>query len=410
MASRAWPTKISSTDQAMNTSNPIRKIVDHRRPPNPAKKLIPLDIGDPTTYGNMDTHELLPKLVAANVEAGKFNGYAHSCGMLPAREAIAQYVHDPVQPLTADDVIITSGCSGALELSLVALANPGDNFLLPNPCFSLYRTIADSKGIKVKSYNLLPEKGWEIDLDHLESLIDDQTKFILINNPSNPCGSVFSEEHVREIVKVAERNALPIVSDEIYADMVFDHKTAPFVSLASLSSEIPILAVGGLAKRFLVPGWRLGWITIHDRHSRFAEVKQGLKNLTTLILGACTLIQSILPNILAEVPQSFYDLTMEKLRTHAQFLEKGLNDVPGLKCIQPKGAMYMMVQVDVDRFKDIDNDIDFFSLLLEEESVSVLPGEVFGAPNFVRLVTCPSVDVLQVAVERIGEFCARHSK
>jgi tyrosine aminotransferase len=117
---------------------------------------------------------------------------------------------------------------------------------------------------------LIPENNWEMDLAHLESLIDSNTACILLNNPSNPCGSVYSKEHLLKLLAIAEKHSLPVISDEIYADMVFSGHV--FHPLATLTKTVPILTCGGLAKKFLVPGWRVGWVLIHDRHGQFKQV------------------------------------------------------------------------------------------------------------------------------------------
>ncbi|KAK2164058.1 hypothetical protein LSH36_69g02032 [Paralvinella palmiformis] len=171
--------------------------------------------------------------------------------------------------LLFQDVIFTSGCCGALDLAIMVLANPGQNILVPRPGFSAYKTLANSLSIVVKHYDLLPERIWEADLDHLESLIDDNTAAIIVNNPSNPCGSVYSKNHIHGILDIANRYKVPIIADEIYAYFVFPGQE--FVSMASQTKDVPILSCGGLTKRYLVPGWRMGWIMIHDRHGAFEK-------------------------------------------------------------------------------------------------------------------------------------------
>jgi tyrosine aminotransferase len=126
---------------------------------------------------------------------------------------VAEYFTSKASPLTARDVVLTSSCSGALELAINSLASPGDTILLPMPGFSIYQTIAESRGIKCKFYRCLPEKSWEIDLDHLESLINSSIKALVINNPSNPCGSVFSKEHCLNIIAGKDNN---VISYESY--------------------------------------------------------------------------------------------------------------------------------------------------------------------------------------------------
>ncbi|KFP48955.1 Tyrosine aminotransferase, partial [Cathartes aura] len=270
-----------------------------------------------------------------------------SPGYQSCREAVAAYYNCPEAPLEAQDVILTSGCSQAIELALAVLANPGQNILVPRPGFSLYKTLALSMGIEVKLYNLLPEKAWEIDLKHLESLVDEKTACLIVNNPSNPCGSVFSKSHLQKILAVASRQCVPILADEIYGDMVFaDCKYEP---IATLSTNVPILSCGGLAKRWLVPGWRMGWILIHDRRDIFGnEIRDGLLRLSQRILGPCTIVQGALERILHRTPPEFYHNTLSILKSNADLCYAALSAIPGLQPVRPAGAMYLMVSKESD--------------------------------------------------------------
>ncbi|ETE68168.1 Tyrosine aminotransferase [Ophiophagus hannah] len=246
---------VRASEMSRRTFNPIRAIVDAMKvEPNPRKALISLSIGDPTVFGNLPTDDEVTRAMKEALDSGKYNGYAPSVGSNGSE---------------LYDVILTSGCSQAIELALAVLANPGQNILVPRPGFSLYKTLAHSMGIEVKFYNLLPEKSWEIDLKQMESLVDNRTACLIVNNPSNPCGSVFSRSHLQKILAVASRQCVPILADEIYAEMVFED--CKYESLAKLSTNVPILSCGGLAKRWLVPGWRMGWILIHDRRDIFGE-------------------------------------------------------------------------------------------------------------------------------------------
>lgn len=151
-----------------------------------------------------------------------------------------------------------------------------------------------------------PDQQWKIDLDDLENQIDDDTAAIVVINPSNPCGSVYNKVHLLELLDVASRNRVPIIADEIYEHFVFSDYE--FTAISALSKDVPVLTCGGLTKRFLVPGWRMGWIIIHDRQNILdKEIRRGLANLATRILGPSTLIQRALPSILKYTPQSFFD-------------------------------------------------------------------------------------------------------
>eukprot|EP01104_Vermistella_antarctica_P011667 TRINITY_DN3284_c0_g1_i2.p1 TRINITY_DN3284_c0_g1~~TRINITY_DN3284_c0_g1_i2.p1 ORF type:complete len:419 (+),score=67.19 TRINITY_DN3284_c0_g1_i2:71-1327(+) len=371
--------------------------------------------GDPTVFGNLPPSPLMAAEVTKAVTSGKFNGYTHSCGYPASRQAVADSFTTEAAPLKGDDVILTSGCSGALEIAIKALVNPGQTILLPTPGFPLYETIAVNAGITVKHYNLLSDKNWEVDIPHLESLIDSTTGALLINNPSNPCGSNFSKEHLNDIIKVADGAHIPIISDEIYANMVFKSSKAKFYSAAHLTSTVPILVVGGLAKRFLVPGWRMGWILIHDRNDLFKEVRGAILRLTTVIIGSNTLVQAILPVLLKDTPQEFFDSTLATLEENSTFLASSVKECAGLQPVVPQGAMYMMVRLDARGFAGLreenDNtaiDIVFTQRLLSEEGVFVLPGSAFTYPNYIRLVVSAPKEMLEKAMVRMADFCKRH--
>jgi tyrosine aminotransferase len=212
------PSKVS-----LATFNPIRQIVDSLViTPNPSKKFISLGLGDPTLFGNLKINQRSVDAISENLYSYKYNGYAPSVGSVDARKAIARSYG-----IDYEDVYIASGCSDALNLAITVLANENENIIIPKPGFSLYETLATSKGIKCKFYDLLPDRQWEMDLVQLEGLIDGDTRAIVLNNPSNPCGSNFSREHLLGIIslrvaflEIAERHQIPIISDEIYADMV----------------------------------------------------------------------------------------------------------------------------------------------------------------------------------------------
>ncbi|KAK0083856.1 hypothetical protein PV325_008079 [Microctonus aethiopoides] len=396
--------EVPASDIARRTHNPIRAIIENIVvEPNPNKQLIALSVGDPTTFGNLKPPKELVEAIQESVASQLYNGYAPSTGHQSAREAVAEYNSSETVKVDPKDVILCSGCSCALDLSITVLAKEGQNILIPRPGFALYRTLAEGLGVSVRAYNLLPDLGWEIDLDHLASQIDERTAAIIVNNPSNPCGSVYSRNHLLDILDVASKYHVPIISDEVYEHMVFPGQI--FHSLPSLSIQVPILLCSGLAKRFLVPGWRMGWIIIHDRQNIFnREIRKGLQCLSQRIIGSSTLIQGALPAILKNTPQKFFDDITELLYTSFNLIR----DIPGLKPIMPDGAMYMMVHIDLEAFPEFNSDVDFVQRLLMEESVFCLPGECFDYPSFMRLVITVPIDMQEEAYTRIRDFCLRH--
>ncbi|KAJ7311807.1 hypothetical protein JRQ81_006116 [Phrynocephalus forsythii] len=399
---------VRASDMSKRTFNPIRSIVDSMKvEPHPEKPLISLSLGDPTVFGNLPTDDEVIQAMKEALDSRRFNGYAPSVGYLSGREVVANYYSCPEAPLEAQDVILTSGCSQAIEMALAVLANPGQNILVPRPGFSLYKTLAQSMGIEVKFYDLLPEKSWEIDLKQMESLVDDKTACLVVNNPSNPCGSVFSKCHLQKILAVASRQCIPILADEIYAEMVFEDCKSE--SLAKLSKNVPILSCGGLAKRWLVPGWRMGWILIHDRREIFGkEIRDGLLRLSQRILGPCTVVQGALKDILHRTSPEFYHNTLSFLKSNAALCYDALSRVCGLRPVRPSGAMYLMVGIEMNHFPEFENDVEFTERLIAEQSVFCLPATCFEYPNFFRVVLTVPEEMMLEACQRIRQFCERH--
>ncbi|EDV35072.1 uncharacterized protein Dana_GF22556 [Drosophila ananassae] len=402
---------VKSSKLALNTHNRIRNIVEALKiKPNPEKPMIPLSIGDPTTFGNLKAADETMKAVLHSLECGKFNGYAHTQGHEAARQAVAKYsAHQrPDGEIQSDEVVLCSGCSSALEYCILALADRGQNVLIPRPGFCLYHTLAEGLDIEVRYYDLLPDQQWRADLVQLESLIDENTAALLINNPSNPCGSVFDEKHLRQLIAICERHYLPIIADEIYEHFVFPG--SKHLAVSSLTTEVPVLSCGGLTKRFLVPGWRMGWIIIHDRKQRLGEAVRGLKNMCGRILGSNTIIQGALPEILTKTPQSYFDGVIDVLHSNASLAYKMLKQVQGLNPVMPNGAMYMMIGVSIERFPEFKDDTHFVQELVNEQSVFCLPGSCFEYPGYVRIVlTVPGL-MIEEACARMAEFCERHYK
>ncbi|GBG27804.1 Tyrosine aminotransferase [Hondaea fermentalgiana] len=401
--------------------NQIRDVLDNVSIPaeQPNKKMIPLSLGDPTTFGNLMTTDIFIKALQKAAASPAAHGYQHTTGSKAAKEAVAKRSAAATgRKVEAADVFLASGCSGALDISLQALASPGDNILLPQPGFALYETLALAHGIEVRHYPLLPHKKWEIDVDALEQLVDDKTRAILVNNPSNPCGSVYSKEHLCDVLAAAERLNLAVIADEIYGNLVFSGET--FYSMAELAKNVPVLEVGGLAKEFLVPGLRVGWIIMHDveledGQTALQNVRRSALRLTQLTLGANTLVQACMPDILtpkAGSPEErqlaqFNADTIAQLESNAKFVTKRINSMRGLRATTPQGAMYTMVEIDQSQIAM--DDVKFTQQLVDEELVFVLPGSCFGMANFVRIVYCAPEEVLAEACDRIEAFLKRLS-
>lgn len=197
-------------------------------------------------------------------------GYVNACGLPETRQAIAKYHSSIHFKVDYEHVIVACGCSGALELALTALLDSDSILLVPKPGFPLYQVIAESHGAKVAHYHLKPESNWECDLEHLNELVlehGSRVAGVVVNNPSNPTGAVYSLKHLKDIVSFCERHQLPIIADEVYGDVTFgDHQFYPLAEVAaSMGRFVPVITASGIGKMFLLPGWRVGWIAFQDK-------------------------------------------------------------------------------------------------------------------------------------------------
>ncbi len=408
--------------------NYIRQIVDRIKlpPADPSLPLIPLSIGDPTLFGNLPPPPGVSAELALVVADGRSNGYSNSMGSPAARAAVARSVSTAAHPVTAEDVCVTSGCSHALLLAMDVLCDAGSNILVPSPGFSLYRTLGQYLAVDVRLYRLDPARNWEVDLAHLESLADSNTRAILLNNPSNPCGTNYSREHLLAVLELAERLKLPIISDEVYAGMVFGGEV--FHSLSVLSERVPILLCGGLAKRYMVPGWRVGWLVLCDRQGLLVrhsfvlvvllvseslqargKIGEGVQRLSQTILGASSLVQAVVPHLLEHTPLAYHDYNCRVLEENAKCFVESLASAAGLSVVAPRAAMYCMVGIDLSLFPSFPSEVEFSQALLHEQQVFVLPGSCFTMPSYFRVVLCAPVATLKDAAKRICVFAAKHA-
>lgn len=255
----------------------------------------------------------------------------------------------------------------------------------------------------------------ECDLVHLEELYQSfgsQIRGILVNNPSNPTGCVYSKDHLESLVKFAQRHHLPIVADEVYGDLTFQR---PFLPLADVAAaRVPVITASGIGKQYLLPGWRVGWVVFHDNiHGSLREVEAGAKRLAQVILGASHLAQTAIVKVLNTQDESvaqWKDGLRSTLEQQARFLCDKLGECSGLQVLKPQGAMYSIARIDFSKFDEsVQSDLCFTQLLLEEENVFVLPGCAFGVPGMFRVVFCAPESVLETAAARIKSFCDRHS-
>jgi tyrosine aminotransferase len=394
-------TKLRASKHARNTVNPIRKIADKMSvAPNPDKFPIKLNLGDPTVMGNLPPSQAAIDAIHEAVDSHKSDGYGLAVGSVAARQAVAEHASVPGAEVHPDDVILASGCSHAIQMSLEAIADPGDNVIVPFPGFPLYTTLCTPHGIETRGYNLRMNDDGLIDLVDLERNIDGRTKAIIINNPSNPTGIVFPKEHLEAILRIADKHRVVIIADEIYGNLTYGE--TDFIPIASLSPKVPVITCDGIGKRFLVPGWRLGWAIVHDRMGVLTDVREGMIALSQKIVGPCSLVQGALPKILRETPESYFNHVRSVLKENADICYEAFSQIPYMHPLRPQGAMYLMVRIEE---KYLGEETDLVQELIKNESVYCLPGSAFNIPGWIRLVLTYPPEITREACERISRYC-----
>ncbi|XP_075671387.1 putative aminotransferase TAT2 isoform X2 [Castanea sativa] len=356
------------------------------------KRVISLGMGDPSAYSCFHTTHVAQEAVVDALQSDKFNGYAPTVGLPQTRRAIAEYLsRDLPYKLSSDDVFITSGCTQAIDVSLAMLAHPGANILLPRPGFPIYELCAGFRHLEVRYIDLLPDKGWEVDLDAVDVLADQNTVALVVINPGNPCGNVYSFEHLKKIAETAKKNKILIIADEVYGHLAFGKN--PFVPMGVFGSEVPVLTLGSLSKRWIVPGWRLGWFVTSDPSGMYREPKAAV------------------PRILEQTDEAFFKKTINLLEHASDILCDTIKEIPCITCpLKPEGSMAIMVKLNISLLEDISDDIDFCFKLAKEESVVILPGTAVGLKNWVRITFAVDSSFLEEGLRRTKSFCQRHAK
>ncbi|KAK1324740.1 Nicotianamine aminotransferase B [Acorus calamus] len=376
-----------------------------------AAEPIPLGHGDPSVFPCFRTTTDAEDAIVSAVRSAKFNCYGPTVGLLPARRAIAEYLsHDLPCELSPDDVYLTSGCTQAIELVLSVLARPGANILLPRPGFPFYEARTAFSGLEARHFDLLPHKGWGIDLDAVEALADENTVAIVLINPGNPCGNVFSKQHLAKVAETAKKLGILVIADEVYGQLAFGETS--FVPMGAFGSIVPIITVGSISKRWVVPGWRLGWIVLSDPNGILKQTKiiEGITGILNITSDPATFIQGAVFDIIKNTKDEFFKKTIDLLRETADICFERLKEITCITCPhKPEGSMFVMVELNLSLLKGIEDDVDFCCKLAREESVVILPGSAVGLKNWLRITFAVDPSSLEDGLGRLKSFCKRHS-
>jgi len=375
-------------------------VIEARKAQAAGRELLYLNIGDPNQY-DFDTPEYIRNAIKEALDGGR-NGYAPSDGYPASLEAVREWATNKgIQNI--QDVFIGHGASEPIELALTALVNRGENVLTPAPGYPLYTAVMAKLEADENPYLLDEENEWEPDPADIEARINDRTRAIVLINPNNPTGSVCSREVLEQVLDIAARHRLVVLSDEIYDRLVYDGAT--MVSAASVRDDVPMITFGGLAKVFIGPGLRIGWAVTSGPAEALRDYVPALQQLTRARICANGPIQCAVPAALGG-PFNYLDDFMAKLTRRRDLTVSMMNEIPGISCVRPKGAFYCFPRIERPGL----DDKQWVTDLIHATGVVVVHGSGFrqkpGTAHF-RIVFLPEERVLERAYRAIGEFMAR---
>lgn len=390
------------TERVRNIEYAIRDIVVHAKQlAKTGKEIFYLNIGDPVAF-DFDTPQHIKRALIKAVEEGQ-NAYSPSEGLPELRQAISQKEKriNGVD-ISAEDVIITSGISEGIQMVTAALIDNGDEILLPGPTYPPYISYAKFFGGKPITYETIEKNCWQPNIDDLRGKISESTRGIVIINPNNPCGALYDEKVVKQIMDLAGEYGIPVLSDEIYDQIVYEKK---FASTANLAEDVPVIGFNGFSKAYLMTGWRLGYVYFHDQKDQLRELKQCVEKETRIRLCANTPVQKAGTEAL-NGPQNHIREMVGKLRQRRDYAWKRLNEIQGISCTKPEGAFYVFPKIHAigTTWK---TDMEFVLELLKETGVLLVPGSgfdpVYGARH-VRGVFLPPSEAFEQALNEVERF------
>lgn len=370
------------------------------------RKIYKLNIGNTGAFA-FDIDPRIQEYVIKNF--GKAGGYSDSSGIVEARSAIKAY-HEKngIKNISIDDIYIGNGVSELISVVMQALLNPGDEVLIPAPDYPLWTASVNLCEGKAVHYMCDEESDWNPDIKDIEKKITPKTKAIVIINPNNPTGSVYSKEIIQGIVDIARRHGLIIFSDEIYDRILYDGDI--HYSPAAMADDILIFTFNGLSKVHRACGVRAGWMVISGDKSRYHGYLDGIKTLTSMRLCSNVPAQYAIKAAL-ELDDSIFALTAEggRLREQRDIIHQMLNDIPGVSCKKARGSLYVFPKFDVEKF-NIRDDNRFVLDFLNAKNVLMVSGTGFNwpEPDHCRIVLLPPKDDLEEAMVRLKDFLATY--
>lgn len=367
-------------------------------------EIIKLNIGNPAPFG-LSAPETVLDAVAAGIAGSQ--GYSDARGILAAREAVARYYERRGLPgVSVEETYLGNGVSELIVLSLQALLNPGDEVLVPSPDYPLWTGAVSLCGGRAVHYRCAEDQDWNPDTDHVASLVTSRTKALVIINPNNPTGAVYSGQTLERLLEIARRHQLLVLSDEIYDQILYDgavHRHA-----AALAPDLPVLTLGGMSKSYRLAGFRSGWLVVSGPRQPVAEYLEGLDLLANMRMCPNVPAQHAIPAALnGEIDITPLLAPGGRLRDQRDRAWELLTRIPGVDCYKPAGALYLFPRLDPEAYK-IADDQQMCIDLLEQQHLLLTHGTGFNLPtaDHLRVVFLAPVGILEDAIGRLARFLA----
>lgn len=372
-------------------------------------RILKLNTGNPAVFGFEAPDVIMRDMIAALPTS---QGYTTSKGIIPARRAIVtRYeVIEGFPYFDVNDVFLGNGVSELISMVTQALLNDGDEVLIPMPDYPLWTAATSLAGGKPVHYLCDEEDDWNPSIEDIRAKVTDKTKAIVVINPNNPTGAVYSRKVLEEIAQVARENDLLILADEIYDRILYDG--AEHISMAQVAPDMLCITFNGLSKAYRVAGYRAGWMILTGPKHHAVGFIEGLELLASTRLCPNAPAQHAVQVALGG-RQSIYDLTCKggRLLEQRNVAYEKLNEIPGISCTKPMGALYCFPKIDRNVY-DIHDDAQFMLDLLRAEKILMVQGTGFNwpEPDHFRVVTLPWAKDLEIAIDRIGNFLASYKQ
>jgi alanine-synthesizing transaminase len=399
---------IKKSNKLDNVCYDIRgPVLDHaNRLEEDGHRILKLNIGNPASFGLEAPDEIIHDVIHNLAEA---QGYCHAKGIYSARKAVMQRCQiQGIPDVTIDDIFLGNGVSELIVMSMQALLNNGEEILVPAPDYPLWTASVTLAGGKAVHYLCDEAQGWQPDIDDIASKITSNTRGIVVINPNNPTGAVYSEEVLQQIVALAKEHELIIYADEIYDRILYEE--AEHFPLARLATDVLCITFNGLSKAYRLAGFRSGWMIVSGAKHLARSYIQGIEMLCSMRLCANVPAMYAIQTALGGY-QSINDLTCSggRLLQQRDTAWSLLTQIPGVSCVKPKAAMYLFPRLD-PKIYPIEDDEQFVLDLLLEEKILLVQGTAFNwpTPDHFRIVFLPREDDLQEAVSRLARFLGKY--